>query len=1106
MNKEQNIGLNMKRIFTTLLLTMGLMMIAQVSNATHIVGGELSYRVLSGSGLSGYDVEITLIKRVDCINGLPGAFVDLGGAHLAVWDLDGRPTLFEGKYGLAILPNQPTIDTVYSVIGACGLADDPVCVMEVVYKKIFRGIRPAEGSDGYHLAYQRCCRNVTLENVDPDPLYVGMTMEITIPNEALTTKNHAPTFAEFPDIYACNGSPLVWDQSAVDQDGDELVYRLETPYTGGHITATDSCGAYLNPLLPPDFQDGPTVQPTDNFCSPPFELIQWRAPYNRLNMIPTVAGQELSIDANTGMMTAMPNQNGQFLIKMCIDEIRAGRVFNTTCREYEVNIRNCGEAATACATDLIDTQCDDLEVTFQNCSEGDAVHVFWDYGNSTAFDDISGQTTFSHTYGAYGTYTIAVAATNNTSGCSDTLFHTIELLDAGLSNSHGFDIEQTSCVDSIVVAFVDTSSSTAANITGIDWTITSSQGTVTDTSKRVELVFYQDEKLIVEHTITLDNGCVVTKTTNTLDLYILDHALEDTIEICQSRDNVIDLQTDPGASVVWTGDTDAITEYQQDGKVIVVNSDQLVDFRLYFTITNPFGCSIEDSVYLHSNELFVMDYEIINFDCESLVLQFNNLSDKPDGSVWDFGDGMTSDEVSPTHTYSAPGSYTITLTKDGELCVDEKTVTIQVGVDQSIVLEDTVRYCIDDEAFLNPGGDGSYTYSWTPVDNLDDPTSSNPKLNNNEAGTYFVVITQQRGEFECIHYDTVTAVFDGLDIDLTSGPSTQAVCAGDEAVLWADANDNATIEWFNLGGGAAIGTGDTLRVNTSSGDNYYVVTATMGECSESDTLHVMNMDEPEVNIELTSDNDMPCVGDTVMMMATVTPVGPDYMYDWSVPGTIVGDDSGDAIKFIIDNAGSVSLDVTAAGSCVGMGSTSIEVSAPTPIISVDPEIIEDENTEVTLDVTNGQDGWTYQWEGPGIQGDGTGKTITAIPGNTTDPSVYTVTVTDENGCTGTAQATVAPPDNQECDHPFVFLPNIFTPDNDGNNDVLCVRGTQVTSMQLLIYNRWGQKVFESNDQANCWDGTYEGDEVETDVYGYTLKATCDNGDEYYKQGNVTLTR
>jgi len=94
-------------------------------------------------------------------------------------------------------------------------------------------------------------------------------------------------------------------------------------------------------------------------------------------------------------------------------------------------------------------------------------------------------------------------------------------------------------------------------------------------------------------------------------------------------------------------------------------------------------------------------------------------------------------------------------------------------------------------------------------------------------------------------------------------------------------------------------------------------------------------------------------------------------------------------------------------------------------------------------------------------------------------------------------------ENSEMD---IFIPNIFSPNNDGYNDVLYVRGPGIKNLIFVVYNRWGEKIFESNNVNYGWDGTYKGQALTTGVFTYYVKATGYGGNSIEKKGNVTLVK
>ena len=91
-----------------------------------------------------------------------------------------------------------------------------------------------------------------------------------------------------------------------------------------------------------------------------------------------------------------------------------------------------------------------------------------------------------------------------------------------------------------------------------------------------------------------------------------------------------------------------------------------------------------------------------------------------------------------------------------------------------------------------------------------------------------------------------------------------------------------------------------------------------------------------------------------------------------------------------------------------------------------------------------------------------------------------------------------------CSDADIFVPDAFSPNNDGENDVLIVYGNFISALELRIFNRWGEQVFVTNDQNIGWDGTFEGEELTPDVFGYYLRVECPPDKRYFTKGNITL--
>ncbi len=147
-------------------------------------------------------------------------------------------------------------------------------------------------------------------------------------------------------------------------------------------------------------------------------------------------------------------------------------------------------------------------------------------------------------------------------------------------------------------------------------------------------------------------------------------------------------------------------------------------------------------------------------------------------------------------------------------------------------------------------------------------------------------------------------------------------------------------------------------------------------------------------------------------------------------------------------------------------------------------------------------GIKWQWINSADLDCDTCQSVIAKPKRST---LYTVEVTDSLGCKYVLQIPII---NliSPCDSSNIFIPNAFSPNGDSKNDIFRVRSNNITSIYLIVYNRWGEKVFESYDINVGWDGTYKGDKLPPDVFGYYLEADCPGDKRFVKKGNVSLLK
>jgi gliding motility-associated-like protein len=150
----------------------------------------------------------------------------------------------------------------------------------------------------------------------------------------------------------------------------------------------------------------------------------------------------------------------------------------------------------------------------------------------------------------------------------------------------------------------------------------------------------------------------------------------------------------------------------------------------------------------------------------------------------------------------------------------------------------------------------------------------------------------------------------------------------------------------------------------------------------------------------------------------------------------------------------------------------------------------------------------YRWYPPSEFNDNTLFNPNVRPKRTT---TYTVKVINNLGCSTTKEITIVV-SPLLCGESEVFIPNSFTPNNDGENDFFRIRGKEISALYLTVYNRWGERIFESTDVGMLvdpyrgWDGTYHSKKVDPGVFVYYARVSCFGGEEFTRKGNITVLR
>ncbi|MCD4745622.1 MAG: gliding motility-associated C-terminal domain-containing protein, partial [Bacteroidales bacterium] len=209
-------------------------------------------------------------------------------------------------------------------------------------------------------------------------------------------------------------------------------------------------------------------------------------------------------------------------------------------------------------------------------------------------------------------------------------------------------------------------------------------------------------------------------------------------------------------------------------------------------------------------------------------------------------------------------------------------------------------------------------------------------------------------------------------------------------------------------------------------------------------------------------------------------------------------DGSEEPYFIADQTGPIWVEVTDTNNCSDIFDSYIDVT-PTPVPYLGEDITLNFGEHITLDA--GYPGSDFLWtcDEQTIIINNPNNQIITVPG-TEDGVEYMVEVTYK-GCVGNDTIKIY-------EYPFCILdvPTAFSPNKDRINDTLFVKGSGCAEVELIIFNRYGEMVFKTNDIEKGWDGTFNEIKQEKEVYIYYLKGVCFDGKNIVKKGNITLLR
>ena len=462
-------------------------------------------------------------------------------------------------------------------------------------------------------------------------------------------------------------------------------------------------------------------------------------------------------------------------------------------------------------------------------------------------------------------------------------------------------------------------------------------------------------------------------------------------------------------------------------------------------------------------------------------------------------------QTGSTATGLAPGSYTCTIT---DIAGCPSTYTGVVPLNNNAAMTATAN-----PTAICPGASVQLTanvttgplttFTWNPGALTGSSVSVSP-------GTTTTYTVNGSNAIGCTASAQVTVTVN--PVPAAPVVNNMTICTGNTATLQVQSPQAGySYSWYDAATGGALlttGTSYTTPVLTSN-TTYYVQATNATNCVSATrtavTVTVTNLPAAPVSNGVTV-----CPGSAATLTVSNPQAG--FMYNWynvATGGTILS--SG--VSFIANNVttnATYYVEAVNAGGCISTTRTAVTVSLlsqlPQPVVTLTNTTF----TSLTFTwtavpgatgyqvTTNG--GATFQTPSSGSLG--TSHTVSGLTGNTT--VIIQVRALGVQPCE-TSLLSV-PVSGTTFSSKEIFVPNVFTPNGDGKNDVLLVYGNYVSSIQFRIFNQWGQLIFISRNISTGWDGTYSGQQQPVGVYAYTLQVVLQDGTIVNKKGSINLIR
>lgn len=447
-----------------------------------------------------------------------------------------------------------------------------------------------------------------------------------------------------------------------------------------------------------------------------------------------------------------------------------------------------------------------------------------------------------------------------------------------------------------------------------------------------------------------------------------------------------------------------------------------------------------------------------------------------------------------TATNLCAGTYSV-LVMDQSSCGIPDTIIVNVANIGSIALnvQQNDASCFGDcngSLVVTPqGGSAPFTYVWNPN------VSTTDTANGLCAGSYTVDVTDAGG---CTNQYTYTITQPTqLSLAITG---TDSICAGTNTTMTAAPAGGTgpyTISWDNS---LPNGISQTVSPNVTT---IYTATVTDANGCNLQQTFTVTINPAPVAAFVPGPND--CSPATIQFTNT-SQSGTTWYWDFGDPSTLA-DTSGAQNPSYTYNA-SGTYDVTLIAS-FGSGCYDTIVIPGAVTVFANPvagvSVVNANVSELSPDVTfndlstGGNYCVFYFGDGDSLIGCNMGSFIHTYDAAGTYTAMQVIVNAD--GCVDTTYITVVVEEETT-----IYVPNAFTPNNNGANETFLAYGTKVETFHLMVFDRWGNLLFESSDITKGWDGTYKGTIVQEDVYVWKINYTDQQGKKFRMIGHVSLIR